>query len=54
MSHFAYVAAAYGITFLVLVGLASWILIDQKSQKRALEDLERRGVRRRSEMRGTP
>lgn len=50
MSHFAYVASAYFITVITLVGLAVWILLDQKAQKRALEDLERRGIRRRSEM----
>jgi len=51
VSHFAYVTAAYAITVLALVGLAGWILVDQSSQKRALDDLERRGVRRRSENR---
>lgn len=51
MSHLAYVTAAYAITVVVLVGLAGWILVDQRSQKRALTDLERRGVRRRSENR---
>lgn len=49
MSHFAYVAAAYAITVITLVSLAVWILLDQKAQKRALEDLQRRGIRRRSE-----
>lgn len=51
MSHFAYVTAAYAVTVLALAGLAGWILIDQRSQKKALNDLERRGVRRRSENR---
>jgi len=41
VSHFAYVTAAYAITVLALVGLAGWILVDQSSQKRALDDLER-------------
>jgi len=51
VSHFAYVTAAYATTVLALVGLAGWILVDQRSQKRALDDLERRGIRRRSEYR---
>lgn len=51
MSHFAYVAAAYSVTVIALIGLAVWILVDQGAQKRALDDLERRGIRRRSEKR---
>jgi heme exporter protein D len=48
MTHFAYVAAAYGVSVLAIAGLAVWILLDQSAQKRALEELEARGVRRRS------
>ena len=48
MSHVAYVTAAYAITALALLGLAGWILIDQRAQKRALDDLDRRGIRRRA------
>lgn len=51
MSHLAYVTAAYAVTVLALAGLAGWILVDQRSQKKALDDLERRGIRRRSESR---
>lgn len=48
MSHLAYVVAAYAASVLGIAGLVLWILVDQKAQKRALEELEARGVRRRS------
>ncbi|MPZ12787.1 MAG: heme exporter protein CcmD, partial [Kiloniellaceae bacterium] len=43
-----YVAAAYAISALAIVGLVVWILLDQKAQKRAVGELEARGIRRRS------
>jgi len=49
MSHEAYVAAAYGATFLVLVGIAVWLVLDHRSRRRELADLEARGIRRRSD-----
>lgn len=48
MTHLAYVIAAYAVSALVIGGLALWILLDQKAQKKALSELEARGVRRRS------
>lgn len=53
MNHPLYVAAAYGISALVVAGLIAWILIDQRLRKRELAELERRGVRRRSASRQT-
>lgn len=47
--HDAYVAAAYGITIIVLAGLAGVILADQRARKRELADLEKQGLRRRSD-----
>ncbi|WP_274423363.1 heme exporter protein CcmD [Chelativorans sp. YIM 93263] len=52
MSHLAYVIAAYAASALAICGLAAWILVDQRAQKRALEELEARGFRRRSAGRG--
>ena len=49
MSHEAYVAAAYGATFLVLAGIALWLMLDHRGRQRELADLEARGIRRRSE-----
>ncbi|ESW95379.1 transcriptional regulator [Mesorhizobium sp. LSJC268A00] len=52
-AHALYVAAAYGITVIVLAGLIGWILLDQRTRKRELADLEAAGVRRRSDKAGT-
>lgn len=51
MTHLTYVVAAYLVAALGIAGLAAWILLDQRTQKRALEELEARGIRRRSESR---
>jgi len=48
MTHLAYVTAAYIISALAIMGLVCWILFDQSAQRRALKQLEARGVRRRS------
>lgn len=46
--HAGFVFAAYAITTLVLVGLATWIVLDGRRLKRRIAELEARGVRRRS------
>lgn len=48
MGHVAFVSAAYGVTALVLAGIALWLAADHHARKRELADLEARGVRRRS------
>ena len=48
-AHALYVAAAYGVSALVLAALAGWILFDQQARKRELAQLEEAGVRRRSD-----
>lgn len=48
-SHAAFVWAAYAIVAVVLSALVAWLALDGKRQQRALDDLERRGVQRRSE-----
>lgn len=47
-SHSAFVLASYLSAGIALSGLIAWILLDQRSQLKALRDLEARGVRRRS------
>ena len=47
--HALYVAAAYGVTFVVLAGLVGWLLVDGRARRRELLELEARGVRRRSD-----
>jgi heme exporter protein D len=49
MSHTGFVLASYGAAIIVLAALIAWIFIDQRSQRQALQELESRGVRRRSE-----
>lgn len=48
MDHFAFIAASYAVSLLGLGLLAAWLLVDNAAQKRALEELEARGVKRRS------
>lgn len=50
--HALYVAASYGISVLVLAGLAIWILADQRARRRELAELEAAGIRRRSQREG--
>lgn len=48
MSHAAYVAAAYGLSALIIGALVAWILLDQRARRRELAELEAAGIRRRS------
>ncbi|RWG55248.1 MAG: heme exporter protein CcmD [Mesorhizobium sp.] len=52
-AHALYVAAAYAISAIVLVGLIGWILLDRRARKRELAALDAAGVRRRSDKVGT-
>ncbi|QND51155.1 heme exporter protein CcmD [Phyllobacterium sp. 628] len=49
-AHTAFVLASYGTSVVVLAALIGWIFIDQRVQRRALQELETRGIRRRSEV----
>jgi len=49
MSHTSFVLASYGAAIIVLAALIGWIFVDQRTQRQALQELEARGVRRRSE-----
>ena len=46
--HAGFIIASYGIAVVVLAIVIGLILIDHRTQKRALAALEARGVRRRS------
>ncbi|WP_029003635.1 heme exporter protein CcmD [Azorhizobium doebereinerae] len=48
MSHAAFIAAAYGVAALGLGALALALVLDNRAQRRALADLEARGIRRRA------
>ena len=47
--HAAFIVAAYATAVIVLGGLIAWVLLDHRTQRRKLADLETRGVSRRSE-----
>lgn len=49
MNHLAFVAAAYGISALVIGVLSVWIVVTQRSRKAELTALEQAGIRRRSD-----
>ena len=53
MTHFAFVAIAYGATALTILALIGWVVIDQRSRRAELAELEASGVWRRSDARGT-
>jgi heme exporter protein D len=46
--HAVFILAAYGVTFLAVAALSFFIVEDDRKQRRLLDDLERRGIRRRS------
>jgi len=48
LPHGGFILAAYLVTAVVLVGLAVWIILDGRTQRRRLADLDARGIRRRS------
>ncbi len=46
--HAAFIWASYGVMTLVLAALIAWLVADGRLQQRRLDQLEARGVRRRS------
>jgi heme exporter protein D len=46
--HAGFIIGAYAIVTLVVAVLVIWVIADHMTQKRALADLERRGITRRS------
>ena len=46
--HAAYIWAAYGVVALVLADADAWLVLDGRRQQRLVDELEARGVRRRS------
>lgn len=46
--HAFFILAAYGGAVLVLGALAAWIALDGRALRRSLDEMEARGVRRRS------
>ena len=46
--HAAFIWISYSAVTLVVGGLIAWLIADGRHQQTALDDLEARGVRRRS------
>ena len=46
--HASFIAAAYMVTALVVLGLVARAIVDHRIQARRLAELEARGMRRRS------
>lgn len=51
--HWGFIVASYAIFAAVVLGLILWVVSDHWAQKKALADLEARGIRRRSDARDT-
>jgi len=47
--HAMFIVAAYGIATFVIGALIAWVMLDHRAQLRALDNLELRGVTRRSD-----
>lgn len=47
--HASFIVASYALFIVILGGLLGWLMFDGSRQRRALADLEARGVRRRSQ-----
>jgi heme exporter protein D len=46
--HVGFIVGAYGMATAVVAALIVWVTADHAAQKRALAELERRGITRRS------
>jgi heme exporter protein D len=47
-NHMGFIVAAYAVTVVVVAALIAWVMIDYRIQQRALADLDKRGISRRS------
>jgi len=43
-----FIISAYGVATIVVAALIVWVTVDHAAQRRALAELERRGITRRS------
>lgn len=46
--HADFIIASYALTAFVVAALIAWVLLDHSALRRILDDLEERGVTRRS------
>jgi heme exporter protein D len=47
-THIGFIVAAYAAAGAVIGGLIAWVMLDYRAQQRALADLEKLGITRRS------
>jgi heme exporter protein D len=47
--HAHFIWASYAVVALALAGLAAWLILDGRHQQRLIDDLDARGIRRRSD-----
>jgi len=52
--HAAFIWAAYGVVAVVLTALVAWLVLDGRHQQQLIDELEARGIRRRSRRNGAP
>ena len=47
--HAGFIWAAYGVVAVVLAALVAWLVLDGRRQQQLVDELEARGIRRRSQ-----
>lgn len=50
--HAVFIWASYAVVVIVLLGFIAWLIFDGRRYRQALDELEAKGVRRRSARRG--
>jgi heme exporter protein D len=50
--HAVFIVAAYAVAIVIVAGLIVWVAVDRRHLRRALDQLEERGITRRSERAG--
>jgi len=48
IGHLPFIVGSYAAALVIIGGLVAWIAVDFRAQRRALGDLELRGMKRRS------
>jgi heme exporter protein D len=48
VNHVPFIVGSYVAAFVIVAGLIGWVMIDLRTQRRALAELEMRGLTRRS------
>nr|WP_321442853.1 heme exporter protein CcmD [uncultured Cohaesibacter sp.] len=53
-NYAGFIIASYGVTLATIALLILWVIIDGRTQAKALAELEARGIKRRSARRASP